>query len=270
MHGKWEVIAPAMQAHTGLLVQSNSEIDTDALGTFTGEIARENDMLQTAIRKARLGMDASRCEFGVASEGSFGPHPDVPFLSINRELIVFVDDRNGIVIHEMVVSENTNFCSKVVTPDDDISDFIEHARFPEHALVVSAGTIEHRLPIFKGIRGAAELQSSIKRCAKASADGRVLLQTDMRANFNPLRMSVIGRCAEKLAARIGTLCPRCTAPGWGIVDIERGLPCEFCGGATNLIKSEICGCVRCDYRKLQKRGDKITHADQMFCPFCNP
>ena len=54
MHGKWAVIAPAMQAHTGLLVQSNSEIDTDALGTFTGEIARENDMLQTAIRKARL------------------------------------------------------------------------------------------------------------------------------------------------------------------------------------------------------------------------
>jgi len=270
MHGKGNVILPAMETLAGLSVQINSEIDTDLLGTFTGETTRKKDMLETAIEKARLGMTASCCKLGIASEGSFGPHPVVPFMAINRELLVFVDDLRGIVIREIITSENTNFSSVTISPNDDISDFIRLAQFPEHAVVVSANKTENYRPIFKGIREPNALQSLISLCAEASSDGKALVQTDMRANFNPSRMNVIQQCAEKLAARIASLCPNCQLPGWGIVDVERGLPCEFCGDPSNLIKTEIWGCVGCTHRVRQKRPDGMKTAEPIFCLSCNP
>ncbi len=49
-------------------------------------------MLETAVAKARLGMRQLGLPHGIASEGSFGPHPLVPFLAASTELIVLVDD----------------------------------------------------------------------------------------------------------------------------------------------------------------------------------
>jgi hypothetical protein len=270
MHGKGDVISPALETRVGLSIQVNSEIDTDTLGTFTGETTRKKDMLETAIEKAQLGMTASYCKLGIASEGSFGPHPVVPFMAINRELIVLVDDLRDIIIREMFASENTNFSSVTISPDDDISDFLRRVQFPEHALVVGANKTEDHLPLFKGVREPSALQSSIMLCANASNDGMALLQTDMRANFNPSRMKVIQQCAEKLAARIASLCPNCKLPGWGMVDVERGLPCKVCGDPSNLIKSEILGCVRCAHRAHRERSDGVKIAEQIFCLSCNP
>lgn len=270
MHGKGSVIVPALQSLVGLAVEINSEIDTDRLGTFTNEITRKGDMLETAIEKARLGMAAGQCKIGIASEGSFSPHPVVPFLAINRELLVFVDDASGVIIKEMIASEDTNFSSIVIKPGEDISGFLDRTQFPSHAVVVSPNQPVITIPGFKGIVDRSALGPLLHQCACVSTDRTALLQTDMRANFNPSRMKVIQHCAQKFGHRIASVCSNCAAPGWGIVDVERGLPCSVCCNPSNLVKSEIFGCVRCDFRTHAERSDGITTAEQIYCSYCNP
>lgn len=55
MHGKEKAIAPAFKRHLGMSVLPCDFIDTDAFGTFTGEIVRQATPLETAIAKAKLG-----------------------------------------------------------------------------------------------------------------------------------------------------------------------------------------------------------------------
>jgi hypothetical protein len=57
-HGKDRAIARPFRASLGLVITVKDEIDTDQLGTFTGEIERVGTPREVAIRKARLGMEA--------------------------------------------------------------------------------------------------------------------------------------------------------------------------------------------------------------------
>ena len=59
MHGKETAIAPVLLGRLGLVVTTAPNIDTDALGTFTGEIPRAGTIREAAVAKARLGMNES-------------------------------------------------------------------------------------------------------------------------------------------------------------------------------------------------------------------
>ena len=50
-----------------------AEVDTDRLGTFTGEVERPGPPRETALMKARLGQRATGLPRALASEGVFGP-----------------------------------------------------------------------------------------------------------------------------------------------------------------------------------------------------
>ncbi|MEP6836483.1 MAG: DUF6671 family protein, partial [Bradyrhizobium sp.] len=118
MHRKEAVIAPALLSGVGLLVAATPGLDTDQLGTFSGEVPREGAILEVAVRKARLGMSATGLPLGIASEGTFGPHPAIPFMPAGMELLVFVDDDRKIVISERLIAEATNFDHLVVSPGE--------------------------------------------------------------------------------------------------------------------------------------------------------
>lgn len=105
MHGKEAVTGPAFRGALGLIVEPPMGIDTDALGTFTGEVPRIGTMRDAAIATARLGMAASGLPIGIASEGSYGPHPRIPSVPSGVELMVLVDDVLGIVVVEHVIDD---------------------------------------------------------------------------------------------------------------------------------------------------------------------
>ncbi|MFU0507935.1 hypothetical protein [Pseudaminobacter sp. NGMCC 1.201702] len=54
----------------GLIVGTAPALDTDVLGTFTGEIPRAGSTREAAIAKARLGMAATGLPRGIVSERS--------------------------------------------------------------------------------------------------------------------------------------------------------------------------------------------------------
>jgi len=59
-------------------------LDTDGLGTFTGEVERPAPPRETALLKARLAIETTGLPRALASEGSFGPHPALGFVPAVR------------------------------------------------------------------------------------------------------------------------------------------------------------------------------------------
>ena len=105
---------------------------------------------------------------------------------------------------------------------------------------------------------------------KYSKNGKVRVETDMRANMNPSRMRVIKDLAEQFANRLSVLCVKCKTPGWGKVQVERGLECSWCGSETELIKTEIYGCTKCDYKERKQPHHNLLKAEPASCAYCNP
>ncbi len=269
-HGKERVVARPLRAALGLSVTLPAEINTDLLGTFTGDVKRTGTPREVVIQKARLGMGASGLPLGLASEGSFGPHPQLPFCASDYELMAFVDDEIGFTVVEGILTEVTNFGQCEARTVDALADFLQRARFPSHALIVRPNEGLKSGLLFKGIADHVALVHAVQRCAAASADGLAFVETDMRAHVNPTRQKAIRRLAFRLARRLAWLCPSCGTPGWGRTGVARGLPCGSCGAPTELIKHEIFGCARCDHQNLKVRADGLHFAEPSQCPCCNP
>jgi hypothetical protein len=271
MHGKEIAIAPALRDRLGLAVEVAPGIDTDALGTFTGEVPRAGTMRDAAIAKARLGMAAAGLAIGIASEGSYGPHPQLPFVAGGIELMVLVDADRGIVIAEHLIDDAPVFDHAVTRDLAAIENFLRRVRFPDHALVARANASDgDNTPVHKGLRSTAALVGAIAECAAKSRDGETFLQTDMRAHMNPTRMSTLVRLAARLADRVTSSCPACGCPGYGQIDVETGLPCEWCGTPSIMVRYFVFGCVGCTHRERRPRTDGRAHADPDRCPECNP
>ena len=266
-HEKLHLIAPAFSEQIGCeLIEVN--LDTDELGTFTGEIERSAPPRDTAIAKARLGMRAAGLQIGIASEGSIGADPLIPFLQSDIEHLVLVDDARGIVITESYRTFEITAATITAAPGDDLAQFLAEADFPHHALIVRpSGTPSS--DAIKGITDQAHLRMAIDSCAPLAPDGRVVVESDLRAMHSPSRQKNITEAAKLLAARVAQLCPACDLPGWGHVGYERGLPCEACGRQQpNALRQEILGCVACDH--TQPGTMLATALDPAHCGGCNP
>ncbi|KAF0652795.1 hypothetical protein L107_11605 [Cyanobium sp. Copco_Reservoir_LC18] len=274
-HGKERVLARPFHRALGLTVVVARGFDTDRLGTFSGERPRPADAPETCRRKAEAGMAHTGLDLGLASEGSVGPHPALPWLAVNTEWLTFVDRRTGLVITEALMAPRTNFDQRVVAPSEGIDAWLAQVGFPSHGLIARPMGFDSTAAaasglLFKGIGDPAALATALHRCAAASREGLVLLETDMRAHRNPTRLRVIRTLAFRLVRRIASRCPACGSPGWGLVESLPGLPCAWCGGPTARTRVEILGCAVCDHRQERPRPDRRPTADPGDCPRCNP
>ncbi|MCX7103089.1 MAG: hypothetical protein NTX38_16825 [Methylobacter sp.] len=265
-HGKEDVIAPVLAKLPGCRVGKVEGFDTDLLGTFTRDIAREGSQLDAARKKARIGMELSGFSIGMASEGSFGTDPFTGMLPWNRELLIWIDDRLGIEI--VATSAGKTNCSHCLVDSwEEAEDFARSAGFPEHHLVVRPAENNHS-ELRKGLADWASLQNAVTWALNSAPNRRAFMETDMRAFANPTRMENIRLAAEDLARRLTSLCPACGVPGFSRVELLLGLPCEDCGTPTNEAKADIHCCVRCEHQMLVER--ELEYASAQFCDYCNP
>ena len=261
-HSKEKLIAPTF-ATLGIEI-FHHKFDTDTLGTFSGEIPRTLPQRDTALRKARIGMDATGIKYGLASEGSIGPDPIVPFINSAIESIAWIDDVNKIEIIEYERGTEVVAVKIEVASLDALGDFLDRADFPNHALIAySAGK---RGPIYKGLRDLAELEKAVSELTKT---GGAIIESDLRAHMSPSRSEVIRRCAEKLAMRLQELCAKCETPGFGVIANLYGLNCEECGEEVEqAVRGELKGCAKCEYKEEKlNRKESVSPAQ---CLRCNP
>jgi len=266
-HQKESVIAPILEKELGVICFTDKAFDTDALGTFTGEIERELDPISTAREKCLRAMKLNNCNLGVASEGSFGPHPSMFFISADDEFLIFIDTKNNIEVIVRELSTSTNFNGRQIQTQKELFEFAEQAGFPTHGLILRKSKDENT-DIHKGITESEILQKSFNHFF--SKYNSVYAETDMRAMYNPTRMSVIEKATQKLVQKIKSTCPQCQIPGFGITEARRGLKCSLCGSPTNSILSYIYACQHCKFTKEDLYPHKKTTEDPRYCDYCNP
>lgn len=242
--------------------------DTDILGTFSGEVERTLPPLETALQKARLGLDQLGMDLGIASEGSIGPDPIIPFLNSDIEILVFIDLVNKIEIIEVFRSFDIIAFQKIVSINENLDEFLIKSDFPNHKLIVRSN-LDGTLNPIKGIGNKTDLKNAIELMARNSTDRQVSIESDLRAHCSPSRALNIKSAAEILAKRVKAQCKICNSPGWGKVDVEKGLECQSCGAnVEKAIKREVFGCYKCDHKEF---GDQLSlFADPAICDWCNP
>jgi hypothetical protein len=270
-HGKERVIAPTLDAELGIRVEVVKDLDTDRFGTFTREIPREGTALETARSKARAAIEAhGSARFGLSSEGSFGPHPSVPFVPGGVELVVLIDRETGLELTGVDVTMETNFASTCVTSVDEANAFADQVSFPSHGLIVIAAPQERPEPALgmtKGIIDRADLGKAVEEALRVH--GRAWLETDMRAHLNPTRMRSVERAVQALARAAHSPCPACARPGYVRVERLGGLPCADCGAPTEKARAEVLACAGCGERE-ERPLPGPSHATAFDCPRCNP
>lgn len=266
-HGKDRVIGPVVDVTLGVASFAAIDFDTDVFGTFTGEVERTEDPVSTIRRKCLAAMELHGCDLGIASEGSFGPHPQIPFIPVDEEFLLFMDTRNGIDVLHCETSTDTNFSGAEITTLEGLQAFADRALFPSHGLILrnargGTATIE------KGIHDPERLKSVFEEIL--STHGSAYAETDMRAMHNPSRMKVIEKAARGLLEKILSRCPECGCPGYCVSETMRGLPCSLCQTPTRSIMALIHTCRRCGHSESTGRPDGMTEEDPMYCDHCNP
>ncbi|MFN7365326.1 MAG: DUF6671 family protein [Alphaproteobacteria bacterium] len=268
-HQKASAVAPVFDRLLGAGVLE-CILDTDELGTFTGEVERQSSALECARRKCEWGMKATGSSYGLASEGSFGAHPTISFLPANTEILYFMDKERNLTLHVMDHYLETNYQMGAFSCFEEIEFFAKKALFPSHALIVKSHPEDHQKVLFKGIANRYDLEAACKEALKTSSIGKIWVETDMRAHLNPTRMRMIGALSQTLAKRLLCHCPRCGTPGWGKVSVVAGLPCSWCETPTKEVKEVVEGCAFCRYEQSALKDPDKSTADPGLCLVCNP
>jgi hypothetical protein len=266
-HQKETVIAPLLEEALGVQCVVAKDFDTDSLGTFSGEISRQEDALTTLRQKCLEGMKSEKFDLAVATEGSFGNHPTVYFAPANDELMMLVDQKNNLEIVERVLSLETNFDSSEIDSQEKLIQFLDRVQFPTHGVILK-DAVENWSTIYKGI---TDYDLMVHRCHDLLASGKsCFVETDMRAMFNPTRMQIIKEVSLKLINKLHSACPECSFPGFGVIGAEAGLLCSFCSMPTQSTSAHIYQCQHCKHESkvLYPNGKKFE--EPMYCDFCNP
>ena len=265
LHQKGELIALEFLQAFGMVVEEVA-VDTDSLGTFSGEIERIGSARDVVLNKARLGIKESGCPRGLASEGSIGADFYIPFIQSDVELIGFVDEELGIELIESYRSTDITAHTMTIDSPTDLNDFLKKVDFPQHKLIVRSANKPITYCV-KGISTEAVLLQAIADGLQQSPS--LVVESDLRAHCSPSRAENIKKAAAKMAARLAQLCPDCSAPGWGVTGYIKGLPCVECGEISeDALKSEILGCTRCSFTHEGKSLAEVI--DPSRCNLCNP
>lgn len=270
MHAKELAVAPPFRRVLGAEIVVATELDTDALGTFSGEVPRPDALVETCAIKAELAFRTVDADCAIANEGSYGPINSVPLVPSGIEIMAFIDRKRGVKVTEILPTHRTNWrLLRFKAGDPNIPRAVKAIGFPRYGVfVLCSSDMDH--PIKTGLDTLDDVVSAMNQEANRSEDGLAVLIADMRAHRNPTRMRVLRALSWKLAKRLERLCPKCHAPGFGSIGNRRGLPCEGCGTPTHWVHFEIDGCSVCGHAESRPRKDGRKTAARLSCATCHP
>ncbi len=268
MHQKEIVIAPLLE-QLGIKVIVPSDFNTDIFGTFTREIERAGTQIEAARLKAEKALALTGETLAIASEGTFCPHPSLPYVSSNREIVILLDKKNELEIIGEEFSLETNHNFQLIHNIEEAYNFATKVGFPEHGLIVISDSSKDSGEIFKGIITDKQLEDAVNFALQNSSTKKVHIETDMRAMYNPTRMRNIEKATRNLLKKINNFCPNCGMPGFEITQRIKGLPCASCYTPTLLTRAVKYQCKKCDFSQEESFPDG-KYADPGQCMYCNP
>ncbi|WP_190303434.1 DUF6671 family protein [Pseudanabaena sp. UWO311] len=268
MHRKELAIAPILQTSLGVIVTVPQDFDSDLFGTFTRDIDRPANQVETAKLKAEKVLEIIEADLAIASEGSFFPHPmlGIPY---NREIVLLLDKKHNFSVYGEFLSADTNFGHQEISSYSQAYDFAMTIGFPDHAIVLMPDAkTSAKESIYKGINSEDLLKESVNELLQQSP--QIHIETDMRSLYNPTRMGNIAKATEELVRKLQQLCPHCNFVDFDVVKKIKGLPCELCGLPTQVTRAHVYQCDRCQFQQEVLFPDQVQLADPMYCSYCNP
>jgi hypothetical protein len=270
MHGKEAAIGPVLARFTGLHLLVPQDFDSDRFGTFSREVPRAGSALEAARAKIAAGFacvpDAT---VGLASEGSFGSHPALPFVPLGAELVLLIDRVYGLELAGWHRAPAPYARGQRVTSLEAALALAQQTGFPAQGLIVMAmadGAPAPQLGVYKALESLTALEAAVDR--ELAARGEAWLETDLRAHRCPPRMRQIRRAALALVRAWRSRCPACDRPGFVPVEALPGLPCGACLSPTALTRAYRRRCDGCGLDNEQPV--RRTQADPTYCDHCNP
>ena len=267
MHKKESVIAPLLVDNFNLKCIVPSEVNSDSLGTFSGEIERKEDPISTLRQKCLLALKTSKLDLAIASEGSFGAHPSLFFAQANDELVMLLDTKNNLEIVARELSTETNFAAQTIKNEAELIEFANKVQFPSHGIILRKSEKDYT-KTYKGIINWEDLKFHFEEIKKEN--GTAYVETDMRALFNPTRMKNIQKATQKLIVKMKSCCPKCQTPGFDVTEAVAGLPCEWCYRPTASTLKYISTCKKCSHQRETLFPNEKEYESPEFCNHCNP
>ncbi len=268
MHRKELAIAPILQTALGVQVTVPQDFDSDRFGTFTRDVERPANQIETAKIKAKKALELIEADMAIASEGSFFPHP-ILGIPCNREIVLLLEQKHHFTVYGESLSTNTNFHHQTISNYEQAYDFAIKIGFPDHAIVLMPDAkTSAKASIYKGINSEAVLKESVDKLLKQTP--QIHIETDMRALYNPTRMDNIVKATEDLVRKLQQLCPNCNFVNFDIVQKLKGLPCDLCGLPTSSPRAHLYQCDRCSFQQEIAFPNGTKTANPMYCSYCNP
>ncbi len=84
----------------------------------------------------------------------------MPWITVDREIVVLVDDRRGPVVAGVAPSTDIVAASMTLGPSQDLAPLVERADLPTHAVTVVPNQGPPR-PVHKGLRRAADIEAAV-------------------------------------------------------------------------------------------------------------
>ena len=249
-HAKQQVIAPILNEELGLHVSVATKVDTDEFGTFSGEVERPDTQYNTAKLKILKAFKLyPKAEIAIASEGAFAPHPDSSFIPLNTEIILLIDRKNHLEISAKYLSLSVNVKEETISTMEEGWAFARVIGFPETGVILKTTDKNNKPVVVKDATTNAALENALRSLLQDSMDGKVTMQTDMRAHHNPVRMENIRLATIELLKKIQSVCTKCNTPGFDIKVLIKGLPCSICNSRTQSTLSHIYECKKCKHQQ---------------------
>lgn len=263
-HGKDVILRSVFGAQWGLDVAA-LEVDTDLLGTFSGEVPRPGGVRSTLRAKVSMALEVRPdAEVVLATEGSFGPDPVLGWVPLHEEVLLWSWPQQGKELWLAHRSHDTNFSSTDSSEWTEVQRWALRVGFPTaHVILRDArGQV-----LAKGISDPVELE---RLWRAAAVGGAPRVETDMRADRNPKRQEALRALAIKVVETFQALCPNCQFPGFVARPAEPGAPCSACGSATRRPRQLKAECTECGQVEVRDSEDQIMGVDPAICDRCNP
>lgn len=268
MHKKEGVIAPVVQSALGVEIVVPTDFDTDQFGTFTRDIQRTGSQREAAQKKAVTALEHTSHTLAIASEGSFGAHPTIPFIQSNLELVLLVDQENQLEIAGHYHSTVPLTKHHTARTPEEVMATAKSWGFPKQGVILRSHAREYK-HIYKDLLTFDDLYTASHAILKKWFVHSIFMETDLRAHRCPSRQDAIRQAVLDLVTNCQSNCPICHIPGFTIRDRQSGLPCAICGLPTSEIKSATWSCQKCHYEETEPVTNKQV-ADPGLCQWCNP
>ena len=266
-HQKQQYIEPVLASRLGFICKTVSEVDTDLLGTFSGEVARTLSPVACAREKCKRAREYVNDGYLLASEGSFGPHPTLGWVTAGEEWLLLYDIEEDAELIVRDITLDTCFLGKAIANEQQCLEFLQRVGFPNQGVIVKSSQEQSEI-IFKNGSTPEEIVKNMHNMLNEK--GNCYIETDMRAMFNPTRQQHLNKLAGLLADKLNSICPDCGWYGFSVTSVERGLPCSWCGTPTHSVSNEIYTCNRCNCNQNKKFPQGIQQEDPQYCNQCNP